>query len=67
MLTLVTHVHTRLRIVASSETSVLVRSGERAVLWCETSEPWFLCVWDPTMSPSPRPRHTNAMVTREQG
>ena len=45
MLTLVTHVHTRLRIVASSETSVLVRSGERAVLWCETSEPWFLCVW----------------------
>jgi len=38
-------VQARLSIVSSSQDSVLVRSGEKAMLWCETSQPWFLCVW----------------------
>ena len=41
----VLRVVTRLSIVASSESSVLARNGDRAMLWCQTSEPWFLCVW----------------------
>ena len=38
-------VQARLSVVSSSSESMLVRSGDRGKLWCQTSQPWFLCVW----------------------
>ena len=35
----------RLSIISGSPASVLVRSGERGRLFCQSSAPWLLCVW----------------------
>ena len=41
----VTWVQPRLSIISGSPASVLVRSGDRGRLFCQTSQPWLLCVW----------------------
>ena len=39
------NVEGRLAIVSSSPEAVLIKSGEGGRLWCQSSQPWFLCVW----------------------
>ena len=38
-------VQPRLSIISGSPDSVLVRSGDRGRLFCQSSQPWLLCVW----------------------
>ena len=35
----------RLFIRSSTDRQTLIKSGDEAMLWCATNQPWFLCVW----------------------
>ena len=45
LLFLLHNCESRLFIRSSIDTQTLVKSGDEAMFWCETNQPWFLCVW----------------------
>ena len=45
LLLLMRSCYSRLSIVSSTNHKTLIKSGKEGIFWCETNNPWFLCVW----------------------